>query len=166
MERRAYVGITNYVSRGLPPGYTQVAYIQSSGTQHIDTLIKDGENAEYEMVFTPLAGGPNYQTYFGHDKWRTPWLQKSGSTSYLSVKNLFGYTNVPITFGEQLTAVYKADGTFTLNGEVITLDFTHTGYGWWSPTAWVFNSATETGLGSNMRLYSLKMWTNGVLVRD
>ena len=42
MARGIYIGTENFISHSLPSGYTQVEYIQSSGTQYIDALFAGG----------------------------------------------------------------------------------------------------------------------------
>lgn len=37
MAKKDYIGVENFVRRNLPEGYTQVAYIESTGTQYLNT---------------------------------------------------------------------------------------------------------------------------------
>lgn len=56
MSKNAYVGVENFANRNLPTGYTQVEYIQSSGTQWIDTGFSvDSTNIEYLRMVADTA---------------------------------------------------------------------------------------------------------------
>lgn len=51
--KKGYVGIENFTKRALPSGYTQVGYIESTGTQYIDTGVKaTAENFRIKCRFT------------------------------------------------------------------------------------------------------------------
>ena len=47
-------------SSRLPSGYTQLEYIQSSGTQYIDTGIKPNQDTSIEIEAIPSAVGETY----------------------------------------------------------------------------------------------------------
>ena len=44
MAKGAYIGVENFTPRTLPSGFTQVEYLESSGTQYIDTGFKHNQN--------------------------------------------------------------------------------------------------------------------------
>lgn len=50
---------------GLPEGYTQLEYIQSTGTQWINSGISPNENIEVTVILTPLAAGMSENAIFG-----------------------------------------------------------------------------------------------------
>ena len=49
MAKKAYIGVANFTPRTLPVGYTQVEYIQSSGTQYIDTGVVHNATSEFVL---------------------------------------------------------------------------------------------------------------------
>jgi hypothetical protein len=49
MSKAVYVGVGDPASRDLPGGYTQVQYIESSGTQYIDTGFRPSQDARVVM---------------------------------------------------------------------------------------------------------------------
>ena len=63
---------------------------------------------------------------------------------------------------------YEYRGTKNVYVDGVSYDVLEdpTGNGWGTSTWYVFNSHGEPNLKSSMRLYYLKMWTDGVLVRD
>ena len=72
----SYIALNNYVeairSSQLPTGYTELEYIESTGTQYIDTGIVNWNNTlEYEIKLSiePQSG---IKTYYGcYDEWST-----------------------------------------------------------------------------------------------
>lgn len=149
-------------------GYTQLDYIQSSGTQYIDTGISGGANASYEIMFRPTSSNVSYQQYFAGDK--NPTIPKlcENSTSYTTLFIEVGTTNTTtsISSSTRNTVKYNSDGSITVNGTSITGLPTTAGAGWGSLTWWIFNAHEEPTLYANMELYGLKMWTDGILVRN
>ena len=59
MAKGAYIGVGNFVPRTLPSGYTQIEYIQSSGTQYIETAYTVQTNTrivcDFQLTSTPSA---------------------------------------------------------------------------------------------------------------
>ena len=51
MAKKAYIGVPNFVKRDLPSGYTQVEYIESNGSQHIDTGFMPNQDTRVVMDF-------------------------------------------------------------------------------------------------------------------
>ena len=52
--KKVYIGATQH---NLPKGYTELEYIQTSGTQYIDTGINGHMGYDYELIFQFLDGG-------------------------------------------------------------------------------------------------------------
>lgn len=151
--------------KGLPSGYTPLVYIQSSGTQYVDTGVSGGTNAAYEIKFNPLSLRVAYEMYFAGSKTATiPKLY--GQTTGLTLE--VGSTMV--TQSDYLNADHvitvNADGTVLYDGTALTGFPSFAGVGWGDSTWWVCNAHEESTLQASMRLYGLKMWTNNILVRD
>lgn len=154
-------------------GYTILDYIESDGNQYIDTGISGGTNAAYEIKMANSASGVEvWDTYFGGANGKNAAkIQNTGN-------NIVG--KIPS----------HADNWFslldTVDTEIHTIRYDHTaimyvdgiekgfgasvdelvGIGWGEQTWYVFNSHAEPGLMASMKLYYLKMYTNGELVRD
>lgn len=152
----------------LPTAYSQLEYIESTGTQYIDTGISGGTNAEYEIKFNPLTMFRKYETYFGGD--RTPPVPKiiyerggvemqARNGNHVAVKSVVVMNSIS-------TIRYGADATAICNGVLFTSDGWTAGAGWGILPFCIARSNEETALYATMRLYYLKMWTDSILVRD
>lgn len=105
-NRALVAAFTEIISSGLPDGYTEVEYIQSNGTQYIDTEVQPA-NASIIIDFEPLAENStttskyavfsNYiptsgTRYYFMLAWRSDGLlvskaSASGSASYISLSS-------------------------------------------------------------------------------
>ena len=63
--KEGFIGIGGTVLRKLPEGYTQLEYIESTGSQYIDTGICPNQSTRLDMRFTLLSGFPNKTEIFG-----------------------------------------------------------------------------------------------------
>lgn len=155
--------------------YTALTYIESSGTQYIDTGISGGTNAAWEIQMNSLTtAATKWEQYFAGvspslipnlgDSTPNATPSKQGISSSCITKDsnrLCAKEDAVHTFRYDGTNVVYVDGT-----AVTPLVNDPTGNGWGDLTWYVFNSHGEPTLQSTMCLYYLKMWTDGVLVRD
>lgn len=155
----------------LPAEYTQLDYIESTGTQYIDTGVSGGTNASYEIKFNPLATAANaWEQYFCGAKVSTiPKIYCATSGDVIGIATSWG--NSPAVklknqVDEAMTVTYNADGSMCVDGVQNTGVSRTAGNGWGNETWYVFNSHGEPALMASMKLYYLKMWTDGELVRD
>ena len=149
----------------LPDGYTQLEYIQSSGSQYINTGFKPNQDTKISItVDFPLSG--------------TSWLY-GGRTSAGS--NSLGFlcesgSRYRFDYASSITALtVKPTGKFTIdsdknkcyiNGE---LAFTATYTTFTSPVnMYIFNNNNNGSLsgGSSAKLYNCSIYDNGVLIRS
>lgn len=147
----------------LPEGYTQLEYIESSGTQYIDTGVSGGNSAAYEIVMNPLTASLSYEQYFAGDKNPvTPKIFREGTGTNMQFQGTttFNANGLDSAFHD----IEYSGGTVKIDGS--TAGNTGAGGGWGTLTWWVFNAHGEPTLFSTMRLKSLKMWMNEILVRD
>lgn len=146
---------------GLPSGYTQLEYIQSSGTQYVDTGAKPDQTYTLEVQFQTAqtsAGG----IAVSDENWQS---------------NGFGIWCNAVAFGNQTSqdvTLYGADpievtlnrGGLVVNGERV-----------WTPTAATFMAAanmTICALNRNGsiaekltgKIYYVRLLSNGQAVRD
>ena len=149
----------------LPDGYTQLEYIQSSGSQYINTGFKPNQDTKISItVDFPLSG--------------TAWLY-GGRTSAGS--NSLGFlcedgSRYRFDYASSVNALtVKPTGKFTIdsdknkcyiNGELV---FTATYKTFTSPVnMYIFNNNNNGSLsgGSSAKLYNCSIYDNGVLIRN
>ena len=142
----------------LPDTYTQVDYIESSGSQYIDTGIIPNINQSYEIKFsqTNISGS---QIVFGSRSSGAP--NTSKNQVYLVSNNtlmFFSGTTKIINESLQKDYIYQLnlkvkDGTYDSNATYNTYIFA------------LNNAGLITGL-SKTKLYSFKIFDNEIIVRD
>ena len=149
----------------LPDGYTQLEYIQSSGSQYINTGFKPNQDTKISItVDFPLSG--------------TTWLY-GGRTSAGS--NSLGFlcengSRYRFDYASSITALtVKPTGKFTINSDKNKcyingeLAFTATYTTFTSPVnMYIFNNNNNGSLsgGSSAKLYNCSIYDNGVLIRS
>lgn len=155
----------------LPIGYKRLEYVESDGTNHIDTGVigKSGLSCEGRMSFVVV---PYDSTFIGSRK------NNSDTRIYplhYFQKPTYGYCQFfqcgtaakANTIYDFATTLKVGEQRFTWNGEVIgTNNLTNelnTGY-----TMYIFalNQANAQKWPTKGRLYYLKIWENDMLVRD
>lgn len=166
----AYAG-TGYFEgyRNLPDGYTQVEYIQSSGTQYINTgFIPDSES---RIVLDFYAdAGTSIKALFGARIATASnvfglWLNYSSSVypHYGSVT----YTSNPIVLNDNQRLIYDMNGNVTTVGSA-NVSFNKSTFDC-SYSLTLFAMNTAGAIDSRMavgKLYSCQIYDNGTLVRD
>lgn len=162
----------------LPEDYTQVEYIQSTGTQYINTGVIGGTDASYEIRFNMMnALAVSYEQYFaGSGEDTVPKLFfMDGEASVIaqcSNDNAEGFWR--LGWRDDQTHTVRYEGT---EGKLYFDDVECTNYGYvpdgkyigcgWGGTSWyIFNSPTEPNLMSSMQLHYLKMYSAGKLIRS
>lgn len=152
---------------GLPDEYQEVSYIQSNGSQYIDTGISGSVIGEYEIKLDALGSqAHSYEQYFAGDRSTASQTGKLYSTASNIVYQGFP-TGSDIILGSISAGALEIKVTIqdgiTSNG---VYKNAYSGANWGTLTFWVFNSHSESSLGASMRLYYLKMYSNSALVRD
>ena len=154
---------------GLPDGFTQLDYIQSSGTQYIDTGFNPSNTTRVIADFQCLSGATNDPTVFGAwSGWTT------NAFLFLSLADLtsgHGFFEAQMaSYTKDMTARHTVDanGTnWTMDGESL-LSFTEATYSCSYPLyLFAYNDAGNAGnLNAPIRIYSCSIYDNGTLVRD
>ena len=165
---------SGFNERLLPDGYTQLEYIESSGTQYIDTNFKPNQNSRIKINFYQNSYSSGFQIPFGtrvsntyqffiggaHQNGRNDWYYRYGSI--LHDPNLTGNPDVD--------GYHEAD----LNGRIYKLDnYIYV----FSPTTFQTNyncyifgvnaeGVFDTSLACSMKLYSFLLWDNEKLIRN
>lgn len=149
------------------PYEAEVEYLQSSGTQIINTGISGGSNAEYSVTFMIMPdnaswvhlcgsvrneqGAPKIQHNNNSVNWQAEWY-----TGAVVSVNIFAYDSAIHT------AEYK-NGNLYVDGVVKA---TPGIYGFGSRNFCLFNYLAENLAGSKVRLYMVSVKLDGDLVRD
>lgn len=151
----------------LPSGYTELEYIQSSGTQYIDTGFKPNQDTrvvtKFDMLQTDTAwrklwgsGSGSYNLDFA--------LWNDGTTKLQSYYGTKTNNAVPIT-GMSLD-VDANKNIWKYSGETITFDKNNFTCAY---SMYIFNVNKDNDpnyLPGMMKLYLFKIYDNDVLVRD
>lgn len=146
---------------GLPSGYTQLEYIESSGTQWIDTGVKPNQAYTLEVKFQTTqtsAGGIAVSDQNWESNGFGIWCNASGFGSQSA-------TNLTLSGADPIEAILSQNGLF-VDGEQI-----------WTPSAESFTAAanmTICALNRNGsisekltgKIYYVRLLSNGQAVRD
>lgn len=151
----------------LPSGYTELEYIQSSGTQYIDTGFKPNQDSrvvtKFDMIQTDTAwrklwgsGSGSYDLDFA--------LWNAGTTKLQSCYGTKTNNTVPIT--DMSLNVDANKNIWKYSGETITFDKNNFTCAY---SMYIFNVNKDNSpayLPGMMKLYLFKIYDNDVLVRD
>lgn len=149
--------------------YTIVEYIESNGSQSINTRISGGENAEYEIKMTPHVKDGRWAKYFASDDTVIPKIVEHYQGWILPSCGFDFKWDIPST--SPATIRFDKDFKLYKNGvELVSsnseANAASAGAGWGNKEWYVFGSDNLSTYGATMKLYYLKMYTNGALVRD
>ena len=149
----------------LPSGYTKLDYIESSGTQYINTGFKPNQNtrcvidienlSSAQAAFFGARANQNAAsfTYFSL-------TATTGRSDYGSSKQSMSFTNTVGRYTvDQNKNVCTANGV-TATGTANTFQLTNNLY------LMAVNQADAAIQNAKMKLYSAKVYDNGTLVRD
>ena len=154
---------------GLPVGYTQCEYIESNGTQYIDTGVIGQANIKAESEFMLMEGGASIplgcyspsrlymisfdsNTYlrYGYSEWvNTSTKVEIGRKYSISVD--FASGNQSMVLDGVTIASSSISGRVTNNYNIY---------------AFAYNDGGRAGDFSKIKLYGLKLYQDGLLVRD
>lgn len=149
----------------LPSGYTKLDYIESSGTQYIDTGFKPNQNTRCVIDIENLSSAQ--ASFFGARA-----SQNAASFTYFSLtattgRSDYGSSKQSMTFTntvgrytvDQNKNVCTANGV-TATGTANTFQLTNNLY------LMAVNQADAAIQNAKLKLYSAKIYDNGTLVRD
>ena len=156
----------NTVQSKLPDGYTQVDYIESSGTQYIDTGVNADSNLDIDVKMAIIpSSGTSYMGAMSNNFDRYHFdIQSSNAVGIWLTTGNTGRNSL-INDGTIATRYkifptqnyYEVDGVQTSN----TFPTIDTGQ-----TFWLFGRHYKTPSYAKVKLYDFKMYYNGILVRD
>lgn len=142
----------------LPKGYKRLEYIQSSGTQYVDSGIKGSQNTRVDADYEPTATAG---AIIGADtKWGSNMFTIEVHFAAFATTN---YHHATVPSGRHTVSLNK--GVFSLDGTVLsTMTGTFT-----TPvnmTLFVLNRNGSLAEYGTLKLYSMQIYDNGTLVRD
>lgn len=147
----------------LPEGYTELEYIESTGTQYIDTGFKPTGKSRVICDFLPLSTG---MWIYGarHTATDNTFMTVAMSDNYRSDYNNDYSLNIPYDMKSRVT-IDKNMGTMTIGSQSVSYpnaDF-NCNY-----NLYVFagNSAGSPSTFSRMKLYLCQVYDNGTLIRN
>lgn len=149
----------------LPSGYTRLDYIESSGTQYINTGFKPNQNTRCVIDIENLSSAQ--AAFFGARASQTAasftyfsLTATTGRSDYGSSKQSMSFTNTVGRYTvDQNKNVCTANGV-TATGTANTFQLTNNLY------LMAVNQADAAIQNAKMKLYSAKVYDNGTLVRD
>ena len=150
----------------LPSGYTKLDYIESSGTQYIDTGFIPNQDSAVHIVCQPTVAS-GWQGIFGARSATNVGEFGVDIPAGTTLRSVYGTGNVTTTVSTVATKldIYKNKNVCTINGAVLTnsTETFSSGY-----PIWIFdkNTAGAKWNPCSMKLYSCKIYNNGTLVRD
>lgn len=167
MAKKAYIGAENFTRRELPSGYTQVEYIESSGTQYIDTGFIPNQGTRLMMtVYFPIQG--DNQFLYGS---RAGEKERSFSFNCYNTFYRAHYNQSWLDFDASVS--YKKPFVIDHNKNVTTLNGEHTVTNTYAtftcPYSLVLfakNDKGTIGTYAKAKLYSCQIYDNGTLIRD
>ena len=172
----ASVGVCGYVQkwRGLPSGYTQVEYIESTGSQYIDTGIAPDTTTAVDFTFNLVQSVDN-KAFFGQG-WngnRFLFNQQSSQFKFHGGGNLSGdlsssYGNVIAgnDYRCQIEPTESNNGTLTLTWGGVTRSCTVVLSVDAGKQLRIFGSNENKDHLSKIRVYGMKIWKGSELVAD
>ena len=152
--------------------YTQIEYIQSTGTQYIDTGVNGDAIGTFEIKFNPLSSHAHtYEQYFGGDieNNTTPRIFKyTGSGEDQNKVVAYWYNGQSYVREALFSAENKAHILKVTNADIYVDETKICSYeagSWGSNNYYCFTTSDSTNIAS-AKLYYLKMYSDNVLVRD
>lgn len=144
--------------------YNEVEYIQNVSKSYIDTEYLFGSNTDFEIKFDVTGSYNQYQQYFAGPA-NAQYCPKLFQDKYSSKTELHIQANNSIIINQPTSMTIKVEGNKAyLNGNEIGNVERNVGKN--TKSHYIFTAHEELDLYSYMRLYYLKVWENGELVRE
>lgn len=174
MAKKVYIGAENFTKRNLPTGYTQVEYIQSSGTQYIDTGFKPNQDTrvviETQFIGAPDSGGSavfGTRTGAGNAEFSVFYMPSQMFIGYANAYKFadWAYANARLTIDTNKNVTTVTDGSH--NAPVTQTYSSFTAANNLYICTCINNGTPYTGATAfTGKIYSCKIYDNGTLVRD
>lgn len=148
----------------LPSGYTELAYIQSSGTQYVNSNFKANQDTRVVIDFEYISGDVVFGAYdvagangFG--------LQAAGNKWYTYYGTSSAYSSTAVVANIRLVADVNKNVS-TLNGAALRTATANTFSGANPLIISGLYNASAPGFLTALKIYSCQIYDNGTLVRD
>lgn len=147
-----------------------VNYIESSGTQYIDTGFKPNYNTRVVVDFEPAVAYSSIKGIFGTRDTNSPTaplmfvLWNSGSSAFRS--DYFGTNNTLSVPALQVRQMVDKNKNVTTIGSVSTTNTAATGQCTNNLYLFCANAAGTANYFSNYKMYSCQVYDNGTLIRN
>lgn len=157
--------VAGAIPRELPEGYTQVEYIEATGTQYIDTKFSPNQDTRVvcKAQYTDVSvNGCLFGSRYSTTKNRFEFLV--ATPNFFSAYNTDGGLSKTAT--TDLMVIDKNKNTTTINGATFS---THTYAAFQSPCNLLLFSDHTNGtpnLQAKAKIYYFQIYDNGTLVRD
>ena len=157
-------------AKGLPFGYTKLAYIQSSGTQYIDTGFKPNQNTTIAAEFVVLDASNDGAYLYGGGTGTArleayPWdgkLEFNYGSAMPFVGTVYANKRFYICQDKTKYTLSYFDGSGEWTGNHAEQSFTSA----YTLAIFALNRGTVAYPTAGMKLYSCQIYDNGTLVRD
>lgn len=150
----------------LPEGYTELEYIESTGTQYIDTGFKPNNNTRVVMDAQFLSTPSGNTALFGA---RTTSTSKNYAMLFIPPNFRADYNNV---YSQTWAVTATTRRVYDKNKETTIIDGTTKSYTNFSfqadytLTLAAINAAGTVQWFSSLRIYTCQIYDNGTLIRD
>ena len=172
VKKLIYNGNVVWKKIRLPRLYTEVEYIESTGTQYIDIGVTGTQNTKVDIDFQSTATTYGRFTPFGARSTASKncfaiWASSVtiGSNLRIGFDSTNGYTGGPTTT-DKYHIIHSKDGTYVNDELVWTIDSFSTFTTPQNLLVFGYYSNATTMASSAIRLYHLKLWENNIMVRD
>lgn len=154
----------------LPSGYRQLEYLESTGTQYINTGVLDGENLDFELTVKQRNTNSNWM-FFGarygnkSDEETLLWAISDNPSQPLRLgyKSTWYYTS----FSTEAWHTIKMEGNKLYIDGSLAITFTKSSFSRKYPVyLFAVNLAGASSYSDFICFSSAKLWNNGNLVRD
>ena len=157
-------------AKGLPFGYTKLAYIQSSGTQYIDTGFKPNQNTTIAAEFVVLDASNDCAYLYGGGTGTArleayPWdgkLEFNYGSAVPFVGTVYANKRFYICQDKTKYTLSYFDGSGEWTGNHAEQSFTSA----YTLAIFALNRGTVAYPTAGMKLYSCQFYDNDMLVRD
>lgn len=148
----------------LPSGYKQLEYIQSSGTQYINSKFKANQDTRVVIDFEYISGDVVFGAYdaagangFGLQAASNKWYTYYGTSN--------AYSSTAVVANIRLVADVNKNVS-TLNGAVLRTATANTFSGANPLIIFGIYNASAPGFLTALKIYSCQIYDNGTLIRD
>lgn len=147
----------------LPDGYTEVEFIQFTGTQWIDTGLKLPSAYKIELGLTPTAS----KGVICGVQWSSPKFELCVWENQMGICTAdIQFTTTAITPGSGYYDMVCDNNSFTINGTIETKTVTGSNSTAYNLLIGAHGSGEIADYHGQMKLYYFRLYDNGKLVRD